>query len=84
MKPSPKTRYTNTDRQRVLNFVQSLEISENQLPYVNAILEKSSFSSRDLRVLLEIVASKAKISSIQVETLGLPNFPNEVRQQVTA
>lgn len=81
---TPTRTYPRTDRQRVLNFVQSLEISENQQPYVAEIFEKSSFSSRDLKVLLEIVASKAKISPLQLAQLGLPTFPHAVRQEVTA
>jgi hypothetical protein len=81
--PTPTRTYPGTDRQRVLNFVQSLEISENQQPYVSEIFKKSSFSARDLKILLQIVASRAQISSVQLATLGLPSLPHSVREETT-
>jgi hypothetical protein len=81
--PTPTRTYPRTDRQRVLNFVQSLEISENQQPYVAEIFKKSSFSARDLKILLQIVASRAQISSVQLATLGLPSLPHSVREEAT-
>lgn len=72
---TPTRTYPRTDRQRVLNFVQSLEISEKQQPYVAEIFKKSSFSARDLKILLQLVASKAQISSVQLAALGLPSLP---------
>ena len=82
MKTPPATRYINTDRSRILNFVQSLEITKVQEPYVTEIFKKSSFSAKDLKVLIEIVASKAQISSVQLANLGLPTIPNAVQQEM--
>lgn len=83
MQTPTRTPYKNTDRNRVFCFFSSLEISEIEQAYAASILGKSSFSARDLKVLIEIVASKAKISSFQLETLGLPTFVHNVRQEAS-
>lgn len=75
---APTRTYPRTARAQVLNFVQSLDLTPQQTEYAAEILGKSSFSARDLKVLLEIVASKAKISPFQLATLGLPTFVHEV------
>lgn len=79
---APTRTYPRTARAQVSCFFSSLEISETEQPYVASILGKSSFSARDLKVLLEIVASKAKISPFQLATLGLPTFVHEVHQEM--
>lgn len=80
---TPPRTYPRTDRQRVLNFVQSLGISDTEQAYAAEIFEKSSFSARDLKVLLQIVASKPEISSVQLAALGLPSLPHSVRQEAS-
>lgn len=82
MKTPMRTHYKNTDRNRVSCFFSSLEISEIEKTYATSILGKSSFSARDLKVLLQIVASKAQISPFQLETLGLPTFVHAVHQEM--
>jgi hypothetical protein len=79
---APTRTYPRTARAQVLNFVQSLEISDTEQAYAAEIFKKSSFSAKDLKILLEIVASKAKISPFQLATLGLPTFVHEVHQEM--
>lgn len=79
IKTSTRT-YARTDRQRVINFVLSIGISESERKHVAEIFEKSSFSARDLKVLLQIVTSKHEISQFQLAALGLPIIPSVAQQ----
>ena len=74
-----RTRYLNTDRQRVSAFINSLNLSDIEQRYSGSILEKSAFSARDLKIILQIVASKAE-RSVNIDQLGLPTFVHAVHQ----
>jgi hypothetical protein len=74
-----RTRYLNTDRQRVSKFINSLDLSDIEQRYSCSILEKTSFSARDLKILLQIVASKTE-SNINIDQLGLPTFVQAAAQ----
>lgn len=85
MTPTHRNTYANTDRQRVLNFVQSLAPTAQEAPYLASALKKSGLSMRDARLLLEYVARRASEHPLErdsVALLGLPSLPHSVRQEV--
>jgi hypothetical protein len=45
--------YTNTAKGNVLNFVQSLEPTPSEAPYIASIFAKNHVSMRDIKVLME-------------------------------
>lgn len=78
MKPTPRNTYINTDRARILNFVQHLQPTPEEQPYLARILAKSSYSNRDLKMLFELVARRASETPLQgdaIAALGLPSLP---------
>lgn len=78
MQTPTKKPYANTDRQRVLNFVQSLAPTAEEGPYLACILKKSGLSMRDAKTLLEYVARRASETPLErdcVAALGLPSLP---------
>lgn len=86
MTPTHRNTYPNTDRQRVLNFVQSLSPSAEEAPYLASALKKSGLSMCDARLLLEYVARRAAETPLQrdsVALLGLPRLPHSVRQEAS-
>lgn len=73
-----KTVYTNTDRAKVLLFVQSLEPTPAEAPFVASVFEKSHVSMKDVKLLLDYVARRAAERPLQadcIKTLGLPSLP---------
>jgi hypothetical protein len=71
--------YKNTDKTKILNFVQDLGPSPEEAPFIASIFEKSSYSNRDLRTLFEFLARRAPETPLQrvaTASLGLPTLPN--------
>lgn len=86
MTPTTRNTYANTDRQRVLNFVQSLAPTPTEAPYLACILKKSGLSMRDAKLLLEYVARRAAETPLErdaIAALGLPGLPHSVRQEAS-
>ena len=84
MKPTTRNTYANTDKQKVLNFVQSLAPTPAEAPYLACILKKSGLSMRDARLLLEYVARRASEHPLErdaIATLGLPSLPASAAAQ---
>lgn len=84
MTATTRNTYANTDRQRVLNFVQSLSPSAEEAPYLASALKKSGLSMRDARLLLEYVARRASEHPLErdaIATLGLPSLPASAAAQ---
>ena len=78
MKRTPRNTYINTDKTRILNFVQRLQPTPEEQPYLACILAKSSYSNRDLKMLFELVARRASETPLQgdcIAALGLPSLP---------
>lgn len=78
MQTPTRTPYKNTDKQKVLNFVQSLAPTPSEAPYLACILKKSGLSMRDAKLLLEYVARRASEAPLQrdsIAALGLPSLP---------
>lgn len=78
MNSPDKRTYTRTAKNNVLNFVQSLSPTPSEAPFIASIFEKSSYSNRDLVVLLQFVASRASKTALQrdsIAALGLPTLP---------
>ena len=83
--PTPTRTYPRTDRQRVLNFVQSLSPTPAEAPYIASVFAKNSLSMKDFKTLCDFIARRAAENRINpdcIAALGLPNLPNEVRQEV--
>ena len=70
MKPTTRNTYANTDKQKVLNFVQSLAPTPAEAPYLACILKKSGLSMRDARLLLEYVARRASEHPLERDACG--------------
>lgn len=86
MKPTTRNTYANTDKQKVLNFVQSLAPTPAEAPYLACILKKSGLSMRDAKLLLEYVARRAAETPLErdaIAALGLPGLPHSVRQEAS-
>jgi hypothetical protein len=86
MTTPPRTPYKNTDRQKVLNFVQALAPTPEEAPYIASVFEKNSLSMRDFKTLCHFIASRAvenRLNPDSVEALGLSSLPNTVRQEAT-
>ena len=78
MKDTPLNTYANTDKARILAFVQLLQPTPQEQPYLACILRKSSYSNRDLKTLFELIARRALETPLQgdaVAALGLPSLP---------
>lgn len=78
MKDTPLNTYENTDKARILNFVQRLQPTPQEQPYLACILRKSSYSNRDLKTLFELIARRASETPLQsdaIAALGLPSLP---------
>lgn len=78
MQSTQRNTYRNTDRQKVLNFVQSLGPTSSEAPYLACILEKSGLSMRDAKTLCDFIASRATERPLErdaVAALGLPSLP---------
>lgn len=78
METTSRNTYTNTDKTRILNFVQCLQPTSEEQPYLARILAKSSYSNRDLKMLFELVARRASETPLQgdaIAALGLPALP---------
>ena len=73
-----KTAYSNTARGHVLNFVQHLEPTPTEQPFIQNIFDKQHVSMKDVKVLLDYTARRAAEKPLQRETLqalGLPSLP---------
>ena len=73
-----QTTYKNTARYHVLNFVQQLEPTPSEAPFVASVFEKRHISMKDVKLLLELVARRAAVAPLQADTvkiLGLPSLP---------
>lgn len=73
-----KISYKNTDRAKVLNFVQSLAPTATEQPFIQNIFDKQHVSMKDVKVLLDYTARRAAEKPLQRETLqalGLPSLP---------
>ena len=78
MKATPRNSYVNTDKARILAFVQRLQPTPQEQPYLACILRKSSYSNRDLKTLFELIARRASETPLQgdaIAALGLPSLP---------
>lgn len=82
---TPTRTYPRTDRQRVLNFVQSLSPTPAEAPYIASVFAKNSLSMKDFKTLCDFIASRAAENRINpdcIAALGLPNLPHSVREEV--
>lgn len=74
---SPNT-YQNTSRAQVIHFIESLDPTPEEGPYLACILKKSGLSMRDAKLLLEYVARRASEAPLErdsIAALGLPSLP---------
>ena len=72
--------YRNTAKGNILNFVQYLEPTASEAPYIASIFAKNHVSMRDIKVLLEFLARRATEKPLEahhLEALGLPVLPPE-------
>lgn len=73
-----KTAYSNTARGHVLNFVQHLEPTPTEQPFIQNVFEKDHVSMKDVKLLLDFVARRAAERPLQrdsIQILGLPSLP---------
>ena len=93
MKTNQLTSYKNTARFEVISFIESLSPTSSEVNHLASIMQKSSFSYRDLKVFFEYLSRRAENGPIlgsSLAALGLPTLPrepvvrsNEVRQEVS-
>lgn len=75
-----KNTYTNTAKGNVLNFIQSLEPTASEAPFIASIFAKNHVSMKDFKVLLEFLARRAVVKPLdahKLASLGLPALPPE-------
>ena len=79
MNTQPNT-YLNTAKGNILNFVQCLEPSPSEAPYLASVFEKKHVSMRDMKVLLDFLAlrvAEKPLEPHQLTALGLSTFPKD-------
>ena len=72
--------YKNTAKGNILNFVQCLEPTPSEAPYIASIFAKNHVSMRDVKVLMEFLARRAVVRPLEAHkltALGLPTLPPE-------
>lgn len=69
--------YKNTAKGDVLNFVQHLDPTPDEQPYLASVFEKNHVSMRDMKVLLDFLAlrvAEKPLALHQLNALGLSTF----------
>ena len=84
MTQTPRNTYKNTCRTAVISFFQSLSLTAQEAEYLGPILAKPSYSNRDLKALIDLIAHRAAqrpLSGDAIAALGLPSLPLSTASQ---
>ena len=72
--------YKNTAKGNILNFVQHMEPTPLEAPYLASIFDKKHVSMRDIKVLLDFLAlrvAEKPLKPHQLTALGLSTFQTD-------